>query len=63
MKAGYNPETDGSSNSESGTLNKITVYGVQSRPTSVSVDGAGGATITYDPGNQVGDLTKQYYQN
>ena len=56
VKAGYNPEVDGASRGESGTLDKVTMFGVQSRPNSASVDGVGAVQVSYSQDRMVRDL-------
>ena len=53
VKAGYDPEVDGASRGENGSLDKVTVYGVQSPPSSASVDGVGTVQVSYSPDTMV----------
>ena len=50
---GYNPEVDGAAKGESGSLENITIYGVQRSPSSVTLEGVGSAAFNYEADKKV----------
>ena len=51
-KSNYDPAVDGKSRGENGTLNEIFMYGVQSSPSSATINGKN-AVFKYDSADKV----------